>query len=221
MKRVLIDDILKDVRVSLDENQTENEYLGTNTDNMELDEIIRDKVIDAVRVVLSTAPVWMTEPSEMVTQASWITKNEDGTGQIKLPEDFLRFVSLKMKGWSGAVTNIADEGSPIAIRQRNKYVRGTPDKPVCVLSKSNDGNACIEFYSVSPNSAAEVERGLYVKLPVIIQNESAQECVEIPDLLYHSVIYYLAGLTCLTRKETEAAKNYFELSKSYYKDNPV
>ena len=57
MEKVLVDELVKEVRVTLDENQVESEYLQSSTENMELNEIIRSKMPDAVRGIVEMCPV--------------------------------------------------------------------------------------------------------------------------------------------------------------------
>lgn len=44
------------VRITLDENRIEQEYIVSEDNNMELNEIIREKLLDAVRSVERIAP---------------------------------------------------------------------------------------------------------------------------------------------------------------------
>ena len=220
MKRVAVADFVKSVRITLDENQTENEYLATSTDNMELDEIIRAKAVDAVRSVVSEAPLWMVEGEDMDIQPSWIHDNQDGSGYIKLPDDFLRLVALKMSGWKIGVNQAVKEGTQKALQQTNPFVRGTPAKPVCVEGHDADGNLVLEFYSVPTGQTAMVEKALYVRNPAIV-TVSGVDYIDIPYLLHTSSINHCAGLTELVRGNADAAKNFFEVSKSYFINTPA
>ena len=130
MLRVAIDDLVKEVRITLDENAEQSSYLNESVENQDLDAIIRAKLPEAARDVIDTAEVELLEPVAMQTTA---TANEWG-GVLTVPEDYLRFVSLKMKGWVRAVTALAAEGSDIELMQHNPYTRGTKSKPVCILS---------------------------------------------------------------------------------------
>ena len=107
MKQVPIEELVEAVRVTLDENQVESEYLATGTDNMELDEIIRAKLVYAVRSILEMCPVGMMEAEEMDLPDTAQLPTDDGSGSIVLPEDFLRLVNFKLKSWNRAVTTVA------------------------------------------------------------------------------------------------------------------
>jgi len=100
MVQVLINDLVGEVRVALDENRTESSYLSDNTDNMELNEIISSKLLEAVRSVQENCPVWMLEGEVMTTILS---SNTDGSGTLSLPDDFLRLVALQLTEWDAPV----------------------------------------------------------------------------------------------------------------------
>lgn len=59
--------------------------------------------------------------------------DSDGVGYIELPARFLRFVSLKMDGWSSQLYTLIEPGSDDQVRQRSAWGRGTPDKPKAML----------------------------------------------------------------------------------------
>lgn len=192
MLRVAIEELVKEVRITLDENAAQSEYLQANVDNLELDEIIRAKIPDAARDVTETADVELLEPEVMATE---VTTNEHG-GVLTIPEDFLRLVSLKMVGWNRSVTMTAGEGSDIEKMQRNPYTRGNKTKPVCVLSMNTEGKKVLEYFGTSE----AVERALYIPIPKV-----EGETIGISRLLRQAIVKRAAGLTLLSRGETELA----------------
>lgn len=196
MLRVAIDDLVKEVRITLDENAEQSSYLNESVENQDLDAIIRAKLPEAARDVIDTAEVELLEPVAMQTTA---TANEWG-GVLTVPEDYLRFVSLKMKGWVRAVTALAAEGSDIELMQHNPYTRGTKSKPVCILRTNESGVKVIEYYGVS----AEVEKALYVPMPKVVTEEGV-DVLPIPVLLKQTIVKRAAGLTLLSRGEAERA----------------
>lgn len=63
-----LEDIQRDVRVAMDMNQTDTGLLGVeDAETLELDEMIRAKVLDAVRLVHMSAPVEMLEGGHKLT----------------------------------------------------------------------------------------------------------------------------------------------------------
>lgn len=91
-----------------------------------------------------------------------------------LPKDFMRLVSLKMVDWDRPIQTLVNEDSAEYHKQRNKYLMGTPRRPIGALVR-RDGGATMELYSCSSNSAS-LDYGTYIPepaLPVpIIDNSS-------------------------------------------------
>lgn len=192
MTRADVNELIREVRIALDENAVQTEYMEENADNLELDDIIRAKLPEAVRDVTEAASVELLEPVVMTTEVA----TTDGGGTLTVPEDFLRIVSLKMEGWNRSVTTIAGEGSDIDLMQRNRYSRGTAMKPVCVMSHDASGNKVIEYFGASSG----VERALYMPLPKIENG-----VLPISRLLRQAIVRRTAGLVLLSRGETELA----------------
>ena len=111
------------VRVTLDENQVESEYLATGTDNMELDELIRAKLAVAVRSVIEMCPSQLLDAESLDLVSVKPVDAGNGCGYILLPDDFLRLVSFKLKSWNRAVTSVAEEGSSTDLMQRNSFTK--------------------------------------------------------------------------------------------------
>lgn len=222
MKQVPIEELVEAVRVTLDENQVESEYLATGTDNMELDEIIRAKLVYAVRSILEMCPVGLMEAEEMDLPDVAQLPADDGSGSIVLPEDFLRLVSFKLKSWNRAVTTVADEGSPTDLMQRNPFTRGTWIKPVCVFSHNSEGQRTMEYFTAGKDADGKadhrIERALYVPLPAV-QSGDDGDTLGIPALLRSSIIYYCAGLVEITRGNPEAGDHFIKIATSNF--NPL
>ena len=90
-----------------------------------------------------------------------VTSNNDGTGKITLPDDFLRLALLKMKEWSVPIHMAISVDHPLYRLQLNKYTRGHMHKPVAVYSSDYEMKQYLEYYSVETNH--EVEKLSYVK----------------------------------------------------------
>lgn len=197
MSLVALDELIREVRISLDENAQQCAYMvGQYGENLELDEIIRQKLVEATRDITESASVELLEPVPMET----VVKATDWGGTLNVPDDFLRIAILKMSGWNKSVTTLFKENSDIALMQRNKYTRGTAIKPVCVLSFGNDGKKVIEYFGVSN----QVEKALYVPIPSITYKEGV-EYIEMSNLLKESIVRRAAGLVLQARGESEQA----------------
>ena len=214
MKQVPIEELVEAVRVTLDENQVESEYLATGTDNMELDEIIRAKL-----GILEMCPAGLLEAEEMDLPDTAQLPADDGSGTLVLPEDFLRLVNFKLKSWNRAVTTVADEGSPTDLMQRNPFTRGTWMKPVCVFAHNSEGQRTMEYFTAGKDADGKVdhriERALYVPLPTV-QSGDEGDTIGLPALLRSSVVYYCAGLVEITRGNPEAGDHFIKIATSNF-----
>lgn len=199
MLRVALEELVKEVRITLDENASQSAYLKENRDNLELDEIIISKLPEAARDVTESCPIESLDPVEMDVS---VTSTEGG-GIITLPDDFLRFVSLRMSGWNRSVTSLAAEGSDIDMMQRNPYTRGTSTKPVCVFTHTESGKKAIEYFG----SSSSVDKALYMPLPDI-EKEGGVDVLPISTLLRKSIVRRAAGLVLLSRGEAELARQF-------------
>ncbi|MDR0973793.1 MAG: hypothetical protein LBM61_07425 [Prevotellaceae bacterium] len=204
-------DLIRDIRITLDENSVQNEYLAVADDNMELDDIIRSKLSDAVRSVEEAAPLWMLEGKPHVP--SVVNTNSDGSGDVSLPADFLRLVSFLLDDWSVEVNFMVEYGSDEAMKQKNKYIRGNPKRPICVSSFDATGARVLEFYSTTKANAA-ISKFLYVPIPVI-----DGDSISFSTILYKSVVNMCAGLTEIARGNQAAADVLFKIAESYYRAN--
>lgn len=199
MLRVALEELVRDVRITLDENAEQSAYLRENRDNLELDELIAAKLPEAARDVTEQSEVGLLEPVAMETA---VTTTEGG-GMLTMPDDFLRIVTLKMTGWNRCVTAIAGEGSDIDLMQRNKYTRGTRMKPVCVYGHDAEGKRVIEFFG----TATEVEKALYMPVPEV-ETVDGVEVLGISRLLRQAIVRRTAGLVLLSRGDVNLASQF-------------
>lgn len=191
MVNVLVTELVRDVRISLDENAAESVYLSGNSDNLELDEIIRLKLPEAAREVTETCEVGLLEPVVMGTTVT----ADDGGGVLTIPDDFLRLVFLKMKGWNRGVSVVAGEGSDTDLIQRNRYTRGTATKPVCVYGHDANGGRVIEYFG----KGSVVEKALYMPLPAIT-GSGTSAVLSLSRLLRDAIVKRTAELVAEARR---------------------
>jgi hypothetical protein len=60
--------------------------------------------------------------------------NSDYSGQVVLPANFHRFVSLKLSDWTIEVTELHKLGSEVYNWQKNKYTKGRYDQPIGIYT---------------------------------------------------------------------------------------
>jgi hypothetical protein len=200
---------MRDVRVCLDQNMTSEQLLQTDDiDTLALDDIIRSKILEAVVRVHTNAPTYLLEQGHNFGDAVYWGNLE--SGWVLLPQDFMRLIVFEMSDWERAVfTAISTIDSEYELqRQRIKALRGTAQKPVCVISVRPEGRA-LEFYSCKSESAY-VRRAQYLPYPKIDKDEGIDIC----ERCYTGVVYAAASLVLLTLGEAEKSSALSEISKT-------
>lgn len=209
---------MQDVRLALDENRTDTALLTDgDVDTLNLDSIIKEMLCEGIDRVHAAAPYYMLEGTSFATNT--LTFNTDDTaGNVRLPDDFLRLVMFKMSDWERPVFEAISTLDPAYAKQRsrNKGIRGTAQRPVCVISAAgvivdNDTvqKKILEFYSCKSRSAT-VEHALYIPRATF-----SDTSVNISTDCYRAAVYMIAALTLTSIGEVERAKNFFDITKSY------
>lgn len=216
MQTVPVSDIVREVKIILDENIAETPVLVGDADQLQLEDHIRARIIDAVRAIHEAAGSELLDdgmniPLLKADSSSNVVTYEDGTGYLPLPEDFMRLVIFKLSLWKRPVVTALSDTDPRYFLQKSRFtgIRGGIDKPVCAIS-TGDESKVLEFYSVAPGGTAVVEKAKYLPLPMI----SAENDIPICKRLVRPIYYQCAALVALSIKDQGAA-NLFEIAKSY------
>lgn len=209
MKVYLPNNIIRDVKVALDLNKSSVALtLLEDVDSLSIDDIIKSKITESVKIVHNSAPVHLLDGGYNFGDAIYWTDNE--CGYVLLPEDFMRFVVFEMDDWERPVLTAITHDNPIYKQQSSRFkgLRGTAQKPVCALSWRPEGKV-LEFFSCK-STEAKVRKASYIPYP----NKNIYEGIEICEKCYKAVIYQIAALVCLNLNEHNKADAYNELSKS-------
>lgn len=205
-------DILKDVRVALDQDMASAQLLTlADADTLSLDDIIVSKICEGVRQVHMEAPVDMLELGHNIGDGDEggpaIHWGELQSGWIDLPDDFMRLMVFEMSDWERPVYNaiVATDPAYGRLRSRIKALRGTPQKPVCAIGIRPAGRV-LEFYSCK-NTDATVVRAVYMPEP-----EIKDDGICISRRCYRSAINNIAGLVLVTLGDREKAESFFQQS---------
>lgn len=134
--RVRIDEVSSGRTALVDVGVEENNPTDTMIDGL-LDE--------AALEVLQTAPLLRLPVSDGKTATVTPDEDDNAIGEIALPANFLRMVCLQMSDWNRPLYHIEPEGSLVADRQKNVYLRGSASKPVAVLEKRPSGYVLCYF----------------------------------------------------------------------------
>lgn len=206
--------IIKDVRKALDENEV-NTSIISDVYSLSLDAIIEQKIPDAVRSITESAPSRLLDGGVgFASTLNWESGTSGkGMGYTLLPDDFMRLVIFQMNDWRRPVITPIEDTDPIYFLQKSKFsgIRGGIDKPVCAVTTYPTGKV-MEFYSCVGGNAAAVKIAKYLPFPSI-KNESIDICKH----LYTPVVYYVAGLVCLTYKDKDQGEVLFSIANDYLK----
>ncbi len=194
-------ELVKEVRLAMDMNQTDSTLTGFNdTETLDLDQLIKGKLEAGARIVETEAPVWLLDSGKELTGNITISDATLGDyGRKKLPADFMRLVTFKMSHWRRAVTEAISETHPMYALQSSKFpgVRGSADKPVVAIVSLPTGLE-LEFRAANGGT---VERAQYLPYPKINGSQ-----IELCPKLKDAIVMMTAYLVCQTLGENERAQ---------------
>lgn len=201
MKDYSVNDLKKEVRLTLDQNATGGQLLSlSDIDALMLESIIEEKLIDAARIVEMDAPVHTLGSGKKMDNVTvrW-SGDMVGVGSISVPEDFLRLVVFKMSGWYRPVSSLVSITDSLYSLQKSKYagLRGTPMKPVVALVPSETGQE-LEFYSCV-NNEDSIELCQYIPMPSVDDAGNISLC----ERLESAIVYYASSLVANSVGESE------------------
>lgn len=184
-----VSEILRDVRVALDENRESEALLSEGAvDTLELAEIIESKIEEAARAVVDESPVELLGRGKPLEGD--VFRGVRGSGWMRLPDDFERLIYFKMSDWESGVRKAVGTETAEYERQKSRYggVRGNSQKPVAAVVMKEAG-LCLEFFG-SESEEAEVESGLYYPEPRIDRHGG----IDLPERLYRAVVNRIAEM---------------------------
>lgn len=199
-KLYAVEGIVEDVRIAIDENRTGAQLItDEDIDTLSLDEIIRSKIAEAARRVISEAPVNLID-SGLVMSGTVTRRKASQSGWILLNDDFMRLIIFKMSDWERPVYEAISAQDPRYAMQFSRYagIRGTAQQPVVAITRRAEGLA-LEFFPFTTD--AGIEQALYFPYPKIDTDGG----INIPEHCYRAVIYQAAALTLSAVKEANAA----------------
>lgn len=192
--------IIADVKTAIDENTKILSISGEtfDTDTLEMEDIIKSKIVDAVNSVRNIAPLSMLDLTRKVSGTDWNISwiDEDKCiGEIPLPDDYLKLVMFKMSDWQHAVTTPIPPNNPLYHQQFSEWkgVRGNPSRPnISIASDMTTGKAVIQFFSCDDTSAT-------AELTYIKRFEApAGTSYDIDNPIYRAVVLKIAALVAAT-----------------------
>lgn len=213
-----ISQLVKDVRVCLDENDVQNILLASEANTLQLDDIIKSKIGEAIDGVLTSAPLELLGIGVEATGDGIAVEWEDGNiaddGELRMcsiarPEDYLRLVGAKMPDWDYVVVEPISMYSDEYKMQKSRYsgIKGNPQRPI--VAEVVRGSGCyIELYT---SRSREIEFVRYIPRTSV---QESSVSVDIPHAsLYRVIVYQIAGLVCVTLHEAEHAQTLFGIAE--------
>lgn len=206
MVTINVSDVLKDVRVCMDENDVQ--IANYDSETLMLDDIIKSKIGDAVNAVSMAAPVEMFGNGKEFSNDIYAEVDEVEVDELKAlsvvkPSDYLRLIRAKMPDWDYEVNDTISVKSAEYRQQKSRFagLRGNPQRPVVA-----DTGISIELFTSRYNKVQTLE---YVP-----RVDKADTTIEIASkALYRAIVYQIAGMACATLKETEHAQTLFALAE--------
>lgn len=205
-----VDKIQKDVRIALNMNEISDQLLNDgDVDTLMVDDLIKSKILEAVRRVENDAPSYLLENGHNFGDAVYWGDLE--SGWVLLPLDFMRLVVFQMDDWERPVYTAISTDDPEYAKQSSRFkgIRGTAQKPVCAIAIRPEGRV-LEFYSCKTTDA-QVSRAVYIPYPTIDEDNG----VDISERCYMAVVYTIGALVYTTLGEADKASNFLETAKTF------
>lgn len=205
-------DIVEQVKIILDQNQQENSIIDTEDNTLELDEVIRQKILHAARLLLETSDVSVIDCGktsslnlEEIDGVSW---GELSAWKALLPNDYLRLLTLKMSDWKrGVHATIPVESAEYSQLQSGFIgITGNPERPV-VAEAQHIGtldNAVVQWRELEAytSTTGECSEFRYCPIPMIDQDD----CLEFPEKLMRHLVYQTGSFVAATYKDSGLAQ---------------
>lgn len=213
-----VNTIVERVRAVIDELMAnDSSFLNQSTDEINLTDVIKDKIGYALQWLVEHAPVEKLDQENITGAGAYVpdTFSIDNTlmGQCQLPDDVLRVVSARLSSWRYAPLPVT-EHSLEYLMQGDAYAKGSWDRPVVALvhrTGANGGERWLEFYSAKETT--DTLHLLVFKKPSV-NTSSGSNTVDVPSVLEGAFIYELAGLTLTTMKD-ERANAMFTIAEKF------
>ena len=207
MEGYAVSDLVKEVKVLLDRNQESAGLLApSDSDTLSQAELIESKIVDAARIILSDAPEDMVEGTSCKSSVTWTDSNGYYVGEMVLPADMLRILSVKVEGWNRPAEIISESDDAYKYQNFKYGVRGNPERPIAAIVHTANGKS-IELYTSKKNDATL--KFIYVKVPSI----TTEQKISLPSVLKDSIIYMAGYLTCISLGDTDTASKFIEVAR--------
>lgn len=208
-----IDVLQKEIRIIIDQNAADDNLISDyDSDTLKLDDLIKNKIIDAAMIIETSAPHHMLDAGyPFASDIVWDSKSPgNGSGYTILPNDFLRLVVFRMSDWLRPVYTPIFEDSPDYAKQLSRFpgIKGNPSRPVVAITTSQVGLK-LEFHSCNGGSDVYVQEAKYIRTP-----KEYNGAIDLCFKLKPAIVYYAAGMVATTIGADQLANSLIEISKT-------
>lgn len=222
MSTYKVNDIITEARIAIDQNMDDEKLIELSDVNaLSLASIIQSKIIDASQLMLYNAPLNMCGRGIDFSNESSFGCSEEGLGDgtqytivysMNLPSDFLRLASFRILGWKRLLRETITPEDPryTLIRSQFGGMVGHLSHPYLVQV----GNR-LQIYGCTTKEA-KITDAFYHPIPKITTgaDDNKTRTIDIPPLLYRSVIYMTAYLTSVSFGAEQQARRLLSLAKN-------
>lgn len=238
----LMSDLVKEMRIAMDEvkHDEDNDIFADDSDE-EMKQAIETagqqlliqapaQMLLPERVVVSLNETGKQDYDAIQTQYT------DGHGCLVIPDDWLRLVALRLRSWPVTLTQLMEPDSREAQMQASLWTRGTPQKPKGMITISPiSGKRVLMYWTAGRYEANhaketgkvydhEVELFTYIpyqRLEDVYSTEEGKEeevvdqkiILSLIDECRKYLIYRAIGIFLISKKESELAEKYNQLSQ--------
>lgn len=207
MVEYAVSDLVKEVKVLLDRNQESAGLLApSDSDTLSQAELIESKIVDAARIILSDAPEDMVEGTSCTNAVTWTDSNGYYVGNMFLPTDILRILSVKAEGWNRPAEIISESDDAYKYQNCKYGVRGNPERPIAAIVHTANGKS-IELYTSKKQDATLVF--IYVQVPSV----TTEQKIILPSVLKDAILYMAGYLTCISLGDTDTASGFLGVAR--------
>lgn len=208
-----VSDVIRDVRVLMDENAVSAPVVESSLNTLSVDEIIGKCIEPAAQRVVAVAPLsfFKNASSNFVLHNGAVRVDKDDVPavlqgkiceyvndgkrcQFCVPENVMRLFAVQFDDEELPCYDVVDYTSPEYAKQLSKQggIRGTKEHPMVVVHHAKEGIVASVYGAHEKDVLLILVAG--VALPKIDNNEQ----IDVPEEAYQSLLYMTAGLASQT-----------------------
>lgn len=203
-----VEDIIKQVRLCIDEESNNTSAITDEKDDLYMDNIIKSKINDALHwIAITAASSSVFAESKKISDTSSKISVEDydaakniGTITMDANTEIIAISRVRGKEWFKAVIPVEDTDNE-AYMMFDESAMGTSDRPQAVIMRENPIKILLQ-----PKPTEAVVS--FVGVPKNVDVSSETTDVAITDKLKNAFIYYLAFLLLSAYNDNKATNMY-------------